>query len=73
MKLSCAASTAPVDVPVVDTANSALAGIPNRTSLPSIIAPAACAAIPRGLDSAQVTRASMPPKRVPITDSTVRP
>ncbi|SKY82130.1 Uncharacterised protein [Mycobacteroides abscessus subsp. abscessus] len=40
-RLSWAALTAPVDVPVVETANNALPGIPKRCSLPSIIAPAA--------------------------------
>ena len=33
--------TAPVDVPVVETANSADAHSPNRVSLPSMAAPAA--------------------------------
>ena len=44
--LSCAALTAPVEVPVV-LPRTAVPGIPNRTSLPSIIAPAAVAATPR--------------------------
>ena len=39
-------STAPVDVPVVEAANSDEAPGPNRVSLPSIDAPAACSAVP---------------------------
>ena len=39
VKESCAAITAPVDVPVVAAANAPLAGIPNRTSLPSRLPP----------------------------------
>ena len=46
VKLSCSELTAPVEVPVVETANSADAGMPKRTSLPSIAAPAASAAVP---------------------------
>ena len=42
----CVESMAPVDVMVVDTANIADSGIPNRTSLPSVAAPAACSATP---------------------------
>src|SRR5581483_2488138 len=38
--------TAPVEVTVVDAANSDEAGMPNATFLPSIAAPAACAATP---------------------------
>ncbi|SLH43410.1 Uncharacterised protein [Mycobacteroides abscessus subsp. abscessus] len=52
--LSCAEFTAPVLVPVVDTANNTEPGMPNRTSLPSSIAPAAVAAAPRAPDSAAV-------------------
>ena len=40
VKLSCAALTAPVDVPVVEAANSPEAAGPNRTSLPSMFPPA---------------------------------
>ena len=36
VKLSCAALTAPVEVPVVEAANSPPAAEPNRTSLPSM-------------------------------------
>ena len=48
MKLSCAAFTAPVEVPVVDAAKSAEAGAPKRTSFPSPVAPLASI---RGLPS----------------------
>ena len=47
VKLSWKLLTAPVDVSVVDVANSVEAGTPNRVSLPSIAAPAACSAVPR--------------------------
>ena len=43
---SCIELTAPVDVSVVAFANSAEDGTPNRTSLPSIAAPAAWSAVP---------------------------
>ena len=36
---SCEAITAPVDVPVVEAAKAALAGMPKRTSLPSMLPP----------------------------------
>ena len=36
---SCELFTAPVDVPVVEAAKAALPGIPNRTSLPSMLPP----------------------------------
>ena len=39
-------STAPVDVPVVDAANSDEAAAPKRVSLPSIDAPASRSAVP---------------------------
>ena len=48
VKLSWAASTAPVEVPVVEAAKSADAGAPKRTSLPSMFAAAAST---RGLPS----------------------
>ena len=38
VKLSWAAMTAPVDVPVVEAAKRADAGAPKRTSLPSMFA-----------------------------------
>ncbi|CAB4909156.1 unannotated protein [freshwater metagenome] len=71
--LSWAELTAPVDVPVVDTANSAEAGMPKRTSLPSIIAPAAVAATPRVPDSANNVTANSVAHSVAITASSVRP
>ena len=71
--LSWAEFTAPVDVPVVATANNADPGIPKRTSLPSIIEPAAVAATPRAPDSAASVTASSPLHRIPITASRVRP
>ena len=42
VKLSCIELTAPVEVSVVASANSADSGPPKRTSLPSIAAPASC-------------------------------
>ncbi len=71
--LSCAEFTAPVLVPVVATANSADPGIPKRTSLPSIIDPAAVAAAPRAPDSAASVTASRPKNSVDITARRVRP
>ena len=40
VKLSCIALTAPHDAAVVTTANRALAAVPKRTSLPSMLPPA---------------------------------
>ena len=49
MKESCIEFTAPVDVAVVADANTADIGTPNRTSLPSIAAPASWSAAPAWL------------------------
>ena len=54
-------STAPVDVPVVETANRAEAHSPKRVSLPSIAAPAACRAVPEWCTSRAVTAATSVP------------
>ena len=67
------ALTAPVDVPVVATANSADAHSPNRVSLPSIAAPAACAAGECAPTSAHVVTASDTDQSTPITPRTARP
>ena len=53
-------STAPVDVNVVETANIADSGIPNRTSLPSIDPPAACNAAPGWAFSTTMAEISAP-------------
>ena len=65
--------TAPVEVPVVETANSADAHSPKRVSLPSIAAPAAAAAWPWPLTSAHVVTASENAHMPPIAPSSVRP
>jgi hypothetical protein len=59
--------TAPVDVPVVADAHTADIGTPNRTSLPSIAAPASCSAGPPWLTSAQTSRAVMVAHRLAMT------
>ena len=58
--------TAPVDVPVVDTANSAEAHSPKRVSLPSMEAPAACSAVPGWLTSSAVTAVTRTPQSTAI-------
>ena len=68
-KLSCREFTAPVEVPVVAFANSAEPGMPNRTSLPSRLAPAndaLCA-------SADQITASIAPHSPPMTASSDTP
>ena len=67
------AFTAPVDVPVVATAKSAEAHSPKRVSLPSIAAPAACAAGECAPTSAQVVTASETDHSTPITARIARP
>ncbi len=59
--------TAPVEVSVVEAANSELAAMPKRCSLPSIAAPAACRALPECCDSAKVSRAVEATQNRPIT------
>ena len=58
--------TAPVDVPVVETANSAEAHSPSRVSLPSMDAPAAWKAVPGWLTSSRVTLVTRRPQITPI-------
>ncbi len=70
---SCIALTAPVEVPVVDAANSAEAVSPNRTSLPSIAAPAAAVAVPPPASSAHVAVTTAPSHSSPITVTTASP
>ncbi len=72
-KLSCSEFTAPVDVPVVEFANSAEDGMPKRTSLPSRFAPATTAAGPPGFASAVQMTASTRPHRKVITPSSATP
>ena len=50
--------TAPVEVPVVDTANSDDAASPKRVSLPSIAPPASWNAVPGWCASSAVTPTS---------------
>ena len=59
VKLSCSELTAPVDVPVVASANNALPGMPNRSSLPS--------SGRRPLASAPQITASIAAQRPPMT------
>src|SRR5665647_164054 len=56
-------STAPVDVPVVDVANSDDAATPNRVSLPSMAAPASLSAVPGCAASSDHTPARISPHR----------
>src|SRR6195952_116855 len=72
-KLSCSELTAPVDVPVVEFANSAEDGMPKRTSLPSRFAPAATAAGPVGFAPAIQMTVSIRPHSVAITPSSAAP
>ena len=65
--------TEPVEVPVVDTANSAEAASPNRTSLPSIAAPANVVAVPPPASSAHVAVATAPSHSTAITVTTATP
>ena len=58
--------TAPVDVPVVETANNEDAHSPNRVSLPSMAAPADCSAAPGRWTSSAVTAATSVPQRTVI-------
>ena len=58
--------TAPVDVPVVETAKSAEAHSPNRVSLPSMDAPAAWNAVPGWFTSRSVTLVTRRPQITPI-------
>src|SRR5664279_3992968 len=64
---SCIELTAPVDVDVVDAANSALAAAPKRVSLPSIAAPAACGTSPGPASSAQVRKPTAPAHSTTMT------
>ncbi len=64
---SCAASTAPVEVSVVDEAKRLDAAIPKRTSLPSIAEPAAWSAAPPCADSKKVISAAEAVQKMPIT------
>ena len=61
-----AASMAPVEVPVVDVANSEEAATPNRVSLPSMAAPASLRAVPGWAASSDQTPARISPHKVPI-------
>ena len=58
VKLSCMEFTDPVEVSVVASANSADSGPPNRTSLPSIAAPASWVAVPPARASNQLSSAT---------------
>ena len=49
VKLSCIALTAPHEAAVVTTANRAEAGMPKRTSLPSMFPPVSPSAFSTGL------------------------
>src|SRR5450756_59258 len=65
--------TDPVDVPVVEAANSADAAGPKRTSLPSRAAPAACGTEPSPRISAREATATAAPHRVAMTPRIARP
>src|SRR5664279_1460209 len=59
-------STAPVEVPVVEVANSADAGTPKRVSLPSMDAPASFSAVPGWAASNDQIPARIKPHREAI-------
>src|SRR5215467_14611896 len=61
--------TAPVEVTVVDAANSDEPGMPKATFLPSIAAPAACAAAPECWFSKKLIKAADASHRIAITDT----
>src|SRR6516165_11758003 len=61
--------TAPVDVTVVDAANSDDPGMPKATFLPSIAAPAACVATPDPWCSKKLSREADASHRIAITDT----
>src|SRR6516225_7425578 len=65
--------TAPVEVTVVDAANSDEAGMPNATFLPSIAAPAACAATPECWCSKKLTSDTDDSHRITITERIAYP
>ncbi len=62
--------TAPVEVPVVEAANSADDGMPIRTSLPSIAAPTASGTAPRPASSKAVVAATAPIQSTAMVAST---
>ena len=68
-KPSCSELTAPVEVPVVEFAKSADPGMPKRTSLPSMLAPANDGLV---ASAVQIT-ASMTPHRPAMTASRETP
>src|SRR5262249_8794433 len=65
--------TAPVEVTVVDAANSDDPGMPKTTFLPSIAAPAACAATPDPWCSKKLTSAADAAHRITITERIAYP
>src|SRR5215475_7161815 len=65
--------TAPVEVTVVDAANSDDAGMPNATFLPSIAAPAALAATPECWFSKTLIKAADASHRITITERIAYP
>ena len=75
MKLSCAALTAPVDVPVVAAANSPEAAGPNRISLPSMLPPATrrCAGLPGVARTPMATRRQRAIQSTNIAANTAQP
>ena len=66
VKLSWKLLTAPVDVSVVEVANSAEAGTPKRVSLPSIAAPTALGTVPWWAISAAVVANTAPAQMTTI-------
>lgn len=67
---SCAALTAPVEVPVEVVANRAVPGMPKRTSLPSMAAPAAAVALPAVECSARASSTKLTVNSAPMAAST---
>src|SRR5215470_7320325 len=60
-------STDPVEVSVVDAANVAESGTPNRISLPSIAAPTACGTVPPWASSKPLVSAMLAIARIAMT------
>ncbi len=65
--------TAPVEVPVVEVANTEEVNGPNRTSFPSMDPPAAWSAAPWWVSSATVTPVSTSAHRMPIAARIAQP
>ena len=64
---SCAESTAPVEVSVVDAANTEELGTPKRCSTPSMAAPTAVGTVPWCCNCIHIVIVQLNAARTPIT------